>query len=163
MVNFTKKKHKSLLQCRIQGFAFEYEKSNTKDGSKKKSKRLFSSMYLLLNHCSRDLEMLIGLESSMPIQRSVLSASGGVISSAESLSIALGSYFLTMPTQEGRKAIVIFPPEESSLKDIKFMMGPGDELEEGGWSQTTSLPGVQRLRHAMVSQGGSCKMILKPP
>ena len=157
-----KKKQKSLLQCRIQGFAFEYEKSIQKEGSKKKSKRTFTSIKSLLSKCSRDLEFLTRSESCESIGRLLRSTCTGGISQPEKLSIALGSYFLTMPTQDGRKAIVIFPPEESSLRDIRFMMGSGEDEEvEGECSQVTTNLGVQRLRHVAVS-GGSCKMMLKP-
>lgn len=157
-----KKKHKSLLQCRIQGFAFEYEKSNQKDSSKKKSsKRMFSSITSLLHRCSRDLEQWSGSESTTTL--AALLANGGAISKAESLTISVGSYFLTMPTQDGRKAIVIFPSEESSLGDIRFMMGPGEDDGEAGSSQLAAPSGVQRLCHAMVSESGSCKLLLKPP
>ena len=157
-----KKKQKSLLQCRIQGFAFEYEKSIRKEGSKKKSKRAFTSMNSLFSQCSRDLESLSRPDSCESMGRLLLSTCTGAISPPETLSIALGSYFLTMPTQDGRKAIVIFPPEESSLQDIQFMMGSGEDAEgEDGCSQGTSNLGVQRLRHVSVS-GGSCKMMLDP-
>lgn len=37
-------------------------------------------------------------------------------------SILPGSYFMTMPTQGDRSAIVIFPPTENSLKDIRLML-----------------------------------------
>jgi len=155
-----KKRHKSLLQCRIKGFAFEYEKSSQQEGSKKSSsKRAFSSILELLNRCSRDLEHASGV---MAIPRSLTAGS------TNALSISLGSYFLTMPTQDGRKAIVIFPPEESSLADIWHMMAAAEQDdvvdEEEGLRQGTAPPGVQRLRNMKLSEdGGACKMILAPP
>ena len=37
--------------------------------------------------------------------------------------ISPGSFVLSMPTQDGRQAIVIFPPERDSLQDIEYMLG----------------------------------------
>ena len=90
----------------------------------------------------------------------MLSSSTAAIPAPDQLSIALGSYFLTMPTQDGRKAVVIFPPDESSLKDIQYMMGSGDD-DELDCSQVTSNLGVKRLRHVSVAES-CCKMMLKP-
>ena len=40
--------------------------------------------------------------------------------------IVEGSYILTMPTENGRSAQVIFAPGEESLSDIKYMLGTED-------------------------------------
>ena len=45
------------------------------------------------------------------------------------VAIVPGSYLLSMPTQNGRSALVIFPPGEQSLDDIDMMLG--DEGREG--------------------------------
>ena len=45
------------------------------------------------------------------------------------MNIEPGSHFLEMPTQGGRHAIVIFPPGQQSLTDIKYMMGDEDHGE----------------------------------
>jgi hypothetical protein len=43
------------------------------------------------------------------------------------MTIASGSYVLEMTTQEGRTAMVIFPPGRQSLDDIQYMLGGSDE------------------------------------
>ena len=68
-------------------------------------------------------------------------------------SIASGSYILEMPTQEDRKATVIFPPGPKSLQDIHFMLGGiGDETEIK----------TQTLKRAFVTPRGVFKLLLVP-
>jgi hypothetical protein len=72
--------------------------------------------------------------------------------------IATGSFFMTMPTQEGRHAMVIFPPCPESLKDIRFMLGITDEDEENE-------PMSQRLTLMKIlgfepTREGSCTVVL---
>lgn len=66
--------------------------------------------------------------------------------------LALGSYFMSMPTQDGRKALVIFPPGSQSLIDIDYMMGTEDENDR---------PTVQTLRSVSVFPNGTCKLHLE--
>jgi hypothetical protein len=79
------------------------------------------------------------------MNESMLPASG-------SFTIPPGSYFMTMPTQDGRQAIVVFPPDEQSLEDIDFMLGMDDENEK---------PKVQKLHKTVISQNGGCKLFLR--
>lgn len=68
--------------------------------------------------------------------------------------IAPGSFFLQMPTQNGRQALVIFPPGAQSLEDIRHMY----ELQDGD-----ELPPVQSLKRVLLSGpmgDEGCKCIL---
>jgi len=69
-----------------------------------------------------------------------------------------GSFYLQMPTQDGRQAIVIFPPGEQSLEDIRYMY----EIQDGG-----DLPNVQVLQRVVLNTDSDgdqqgCKLILQP-
>ena len=66
-----------------------------------------------------------------------------------SINIPEASYVLKMPTVEGREAIVIFPPGESALQDIEFMLA--GENSEG--------PAIHKLRRVVLSTNG-CKFSL---
>jgi hypothetical protein len=79
-------------------------------------------------------------------------ASGSIFPVATTMVIAPGSYFLRMPTQDGRQALVVFPPGNQSLEDIRFM----HELQEGD-----DLPQVQSLRRVVVNDGGGAKCLLQ--
>jgi hypothetical protein len=70
-----------------------------------------------------------------------------------SLTIAQGSYCMTMPTQDGRQAIVIFPPGQDSLEDISFMLGMDEDDDKR--------PLVQALHKTVVSEDGTCKLLLR--
>ncbi len=61
--------------------------------------------------------------------------------------IPAGSYFMMLPTREGRKAVAIFPPTQESLEDIDAVLGP-DEAK------------VLKLRRA-ISVGNGCKFFLQ--
>lgn len=50
----------------------------------------------------------------------------GFLTSNACLKIEEGSFFLTMPTMDGRSAVVFFPPRDESLEDIKYMLGTDD-------------------------------------
>ena len=65
---------------------------------------------------------------------------------------AEGSYFLQMPTQEGRQALVIFPPGEQSIKDIKHMYELQDEDD---------IPQLQSLKRVMLTSNGGFKCLLQ--
>ena len=84
------------------------------------------------------LELCSGLQYLVQ-QRNVEKS---IFPALSSYHIAIGSYFLQMPTQGGRQAIVIFPPGEQSLKDIRHMyeLQDGDELTQ-----------VQSLKRIVVS------------
>ena len=76
-----------------------------------------------------------------------------------SFHIPCGSFYLQMPTKDGRQAIVLFPPGEQSLEDIRDMY----EVQEGD-----DLPNVQVLQRVVLTNnnliGGEdgCKFILEP-
>lgn len=72
--------------------------------------------------------------------------------------IAAGSFFTTMPTQDGRQAIVIFPPCPESLKDIRFMLGISDE-EEGTETLSQRLT-VMKILGFEPTRDGSCTVML---
>lgn len=66
--------------------------------------------------------------------------------------IAAGSYLMTMPTQEGRTAIVIFPPGRQSLKDIRYMLAMDENAES---------PGVCTIHRTTTSADGTlCNLFL---
>jgi hypothetical protein len=78
---------------------------------------------------------------------------GSIFPTSGSLTIAQGSYCMTMPTQDGRKAIVIFPPGQDSLEDISFMLGMDEDDDKR--------PTVQTLHKTVVSEDGTCKLLLR--
>ncbi|CAB9508985.1 expressed unknown protein [Seminavis robusta] len=133
----------SLLQCRIKGKVYRYDKhNNAGEHVNRKDKDALSKL------CFHSLDALI--PRSSPIATKLPSQQGREVS----LSIATGSYFLTMPTQGGREAIVIFPPTESSLQDIQYMLGSSATQDE-------TMPAVQQLQRIMSSRDG-CTAILQP-
>ena len=78
-----------------------------------------------------------------------------------SLAIQNGSFVLSLPTQDGRKATVIFPPCPESLADIAYMMGDcgGDDDEAAA---ATSI--FQLVRPVLLEQEGTtvgCKFLLR--
>jgi hypothetical protein len=68
----------------------------------------------------------------------------GFFSTSTTQVVTEGSYCLTMPTVNGRSALVIFPPDDKSLDDIKYMLG-SDDLSEVD---------VRRMRKARPMDGG---------
>lgn len=64
-----------------------------------------------------------------------------------------GSYFISMPTTEGRSALVFFPPGEQSIQDIKCMLG----------TNCIDNVGVQTLQRVMVLDSGAngCRIFSK--
>lgn len=72
-----------------------------------------------------------------------------------SLHIVSGSYLLQMPTQGGRQALVIFPPGDQSLDDIRQMRDSQDDDES---------PKIQTLKRVVVLPGTrgeeGCKFLL---
>jgi hypothetical protein len=79
-------------------------------------------------------------------------ASGSIFPVATTMMIAPGSYFLRMPTQDGRQALVVFPPGNQSMEDIRSMLA----LQAGD-----DLPQVQSLRRVVVNDGGGAKCLLQ--
>jgi hypothetical protein len=74
----------------------------------------------------------------------------------ESLPVAAGSFVVSMPTQHGRSAIVIFPPGEDSLSDIRHMMGSdGDDQDSA-----ELLPDIRTLRQVSSLPDGGCNLQL---
>lgn len=74
-----------------------------------------------------------------------------------------------MPTQEGRNALVIFPPGGQSLDDIRTMLGgveDDDDDDESGSqrrneSTTTTTyhnPDIRTLQSVLALECGGCKM-----
>ena len=76
-----------------------------------------------------------------------------VFPAMSSYHIAVGSYFLQMPTQGGRQAIVIFPPGEQSLKDIRTMF----ELQDG--DESTQVQSLKRIVASKLEREG-CQFLL---
>jgi hypothetical protein len=68
----------------------------------------------------------------------------------DSDTIVEGSYILTMPTANGRTAMVIFPPGDESLQDIKCMLG----LEEIADVEVRKL---QQVR--LIGKGQGCRFL----
>lgn len=56
--------------------------------------------------------------------------------------LAPGSFVISMPTIDNRSALVVFPPGNQSLEDIKHML------------RKDSLEGVTRLQQVRLSDGG---------
>ncbi|KAL7566011.1 hypothetical protein ACA910_011031 [Epithemia clementina (nom. ined.)] len=81
-----------------------------------------------------------------------------------SLTIPNGSYVLTMPTQQGRNATVIFPPGPDSIADISFMLGECDENDnDSGDPSTPSVPlaPIYTLKRIHILRGnGGCNLLL---
>jgi hypothetical protein len=78
---------------------------------------------------------------------------GSIFPTSGSLIITQGSYCMTMPTQDGRKAIVIFSPGQDSLEDISFMLGMDEDDDKR--------PTVQTLHKTVLSEDGTCKLLLR--
>jgi hypothetical protein len=91
--------------------------------------------------CLQHLSKLIG---SVPVRVSPFATSSTYI-------MAPGSYLLSMPTAEGsgRTALVIFPPGDQSLRDIKYMLQK-DTIEHEN---------VRLLHQVKVSDNGAgCRL-----
>ena len=65
---------------------------------------------------------------------------------------------MTMPIQDGRKAIVIFPPGEKSLEDIRYMLGMEKEDDDGC---VDSMLDIQTLQRVLALPDGGCKLLLQ--
>ena len=72
-----------------------------------------------------------------------------------SISVASGSLIMHMPTQEGRSALVIFPPGEQSLDDIHFMLGVDPDVGD------TEKPDVLEVRGAVLAKDGACRLLVR--
>lgn len=87
------------------------------------------------------------------VSRHTIACSSRLFPEARTSTMILpGSYYMTMPTQEGRHAVVVFPPGEASLVDIRYMLGVEDESE--------SLP-VFTVHKSVALDDGTCKLELK--
>jgi hypothetical protein len=87
-------------------------------------------------------------------------AKDGALPAAKSMTLAAGSYVMSMSTREGRSAVVIFPPGDESLEDIHFMLGTdgGDEA-----SENSANPVIQQLlRVSSTEQNSGYKLHLQP-
>ena len=66
------------------------------------------------------------------------------------LQIVEGCYIVQMPTVDGRSAMVVFPPDPSSLSDIQYMMSSDETNDERI---------VHKIRRIVALDGG-CKLSL---
>jgi len=67
---------------------------------------------------------------------------------SNSYHIPSGSFLLSMPTQGGRSAVVIFPPGDQSLVDIQYMLGNKEQA-------------VKKVHRTVALGDGSCKLLLQ--
>ena len=73
--------------------------------------------------------------------------------------IAPGSYFMRMPSQGGREALVIFPPGEQSLQDIRYMLGLPDNNDND--DETSNNPSaLQSVKRISEMRDGGAKVSL---
>jgi hypothetical protein len=93
----------ALFTCRLQGLVHRPNEAHTEAESGQAQ-----------DACAHRLSRLI---MSVPVKNSPLATS-------TTNTLAIGSFLLNMPTMEdsGRSALVIFPPGEQSLEDIKHML-----------------------------------------
>lgn len=75
---------------------------------------------------------------------------------ASTCTFPTGSFVMSMPTQDDRKAIVIFPPGEKSLDDIRFMLGVDEEDDD-----SDAMLELQTLQRVFVLPDGGCKLRLQ--
>lgn len=112
-----------------------------------------NSSILQINHSFSIQEaMARKMEALLDTTRRKNGASGSIFPVATTMVIAPGSYFLRMPTQDGRQALVVFPPGNQSLEDIRYM----HQLQEGD-----DLPQVQSLRRVVMNNDGGAKCLLQ--
>ncbi len=72
-----------------------------------------------------------------------------ILTKPNKISVALGSFVISMPTQEGRNALVVFPPGDDSVRDIEYFRNGEESLT------------IQEL-HGFTSQpDGSCHLLLR--
>lgn len=69
------------------------------------------------------------------------------------MEIPPGSYFIKMPSQEGRHAWVIFESGPESIHDIKYMRGIGEEDD--------APEDIQKLKGALVTEKGGLNCLLQ--
>jgi hypothetical protein len=94
-----------LLQCRLQGLVYRDADSHKE-----------SESIAVNESCSKILKRLI---PSLKSKESLFATTSHDC-------ILEGSYILTMPTEDGRTAKIVFAPGEESLSDIKYMLGKDD-------------------------------------
>jgi hypothetical protein len=83
------------------------------------------------------------------------SSSSRVFPATTSLTVPMGSYVMTMPTQGGRKAVVIFAPGDDSLQDIRDMLGTAENEHD---VTNPSVPWHKLQRVTVLPDGGGCKL-----
>lgn len=104
------------------------------------------------------------LVAQLPSQLDSFSRGGSMLPIPSSVvTLANGSFVMQMPTQEGRSAVVVFPPGKESLEDILFMLGcdPNDLCSNsasntGGTNDATALHNVRTL-----GVEGGCQLYLR--
>jgi hypothetical protein len=79
---------------------------------------------------------------------------GSILVASKSIRIASDSLIMHMPTQEGRSAVVIFPPGQQSTNDIYFMLGIDPNVEDGK-------PEILKLHCSVPAKDGACKLIVR--
>jgi hypothetical protein len=119
-----------LLQCRLQGTVMFGENPST------------PQWRLELRQCDALAYLVPTFTSKATFPRST------------SLTISIGSYMMTMPTQEGRRAIVIFPPGDESLEDINFMLAMDENDNDANHL-------VRTVARVCTDSGGQCKLVLQ--
>jgi hypothetical protein len=120
----------ALIQCRIQ-------QSVGERASKMMQSQLAGVLLQLHSSCPLDWPCL---------QRGILDSNA----TSTLVTIPPGSYFMTMPTQEGREVILIVPPGPEAWKDI-----PVDEGSE-------SNPAIRTIARVRPLPQGGCTFSLQP-
>ena len=85
-------------------------------------------------------------------------------STSSTMVIAPGSYFMRMPSQGGREALVIFPPGEQSLQDIRYMLGlpDNDNNDDEANNNPPAFPtnNIQSVKRISEMRDGGAKVSL---
>ena len=114
-----------LLQCRLQNTIYHGEINN--------NPTIIDDVHLLKRKYTNDFMMyMINTSKSSNRDISTKRRKIGIpilpTSNIQSYSIPTGSYCMTMPTQDGRNAIVLFPPGQQSIDDIHCMMNQSSDV-----------------------------------
>jgi hypothetical protein len=110
-----------LLQCRLRHTIWFHDKSNE---------------YNVLELQKQSIDLLYG---SMQRSCFVRQPFGIHVSQEQTIdpsstsahTLPIGSYCMTMPTQEGRTALIVFPPGRTSIDDIRTMLDHAGTEENG--------------------------------
>jgi hypothetical protein len=151
------KRRLGLFQARVQGMVWRNSKicqvriKRRNSSLKHPFQYSFRSLYALVQvECSSTISHTIGQALEHCCRRREFGTS--IFPSMASHQIVQGSYFIQMPTQNGRHALVIFPPGSQSLEDIRHMY----DLQE-----EDDFPPIQSLKRVITSVNGDCKCLLQ--